>query len=306
MRASVEPNDIPGYAIQRWHYQQIQLPGAWDITTGSTAIRVAVVDTGVAPHPELDSKLVDGRDLVSSATNQDGDGIDADPTDPGCTISGGSVFHGTHVAGTIGARSNDGTGVAGVSWGARIMPVRVLDGCVGTGTTFDIMQGVRYAAGLSNDSGTLPSQRAAVINLSLGGSGPCDATIADLYTQVRAQGVVVVAAAGNDAASAPQTPASCPNVISVASVGPLRTRAPYSNFGPSIDVAAPGGDMRRDIDGDGNPDGIYSTHASGGGSNTTPTFELLQGTSMAAPHVAGVIALMLTRNPAAPRRRSSR
>ena len=214
-------------------------------------------------------------------------------------IGGGSIFHGTHVAGTIGARSNDGSGVAGVSWGARIMPVRVLDGCAGTGTTFDIMQGVRYAAGLSNDSGTLPSQRADVINLSLGGSGPCDATTADLFTEVRAQGVVVVAAAGNDATSAAQTPASCPNVISVASVGPLRTRAPYSNFGPSVDVAAPGGDMRFDVNGDGQPDGVYSTHATGGGSNITPTLEHLQGTSMAAPHVSGVIALMLSRNPAA-------
>jgi len=296
MRATAEPND-PGYAIQRWHYEQIQLPGAWDLTTGS-AIPVAVVDTGVAPHPELASKLVDGRDLISSPSNQDGDGIDADPSDPGCVIGGGSTFHGTHVAGTIGANSDNNTGVAGVSWGARIMPVRVLDGCAGTGTSFDIIQGIRYAARLSNDSGTLPSQRAAVINMSFGASGTCDDSVADLFTQVRAQGVVVIAAAGNDATSAPQTPASCPNVISVASVGPLRIRAPYSNFGASVDLAAPGGDMRLDINGDGHPDGVYSTHASGGGSNTTPTLEQLQGTSMAAPHVSGVMALMLSANPA--------
>lgn len=299
MRVSREPNDIPGYAIQRWHYEQIQLPGAWELTTGS-AIPVAVVDTGiVVEHPELASKLIDGRDLIRSPSNEDGDGIDSDPSDPGCTFGGGSTFHGTHVAGTIGARSNDGTGVAGVSWGARIMPIRALDGCAGTGSSFDIIQGIRYAAGLSNDSGTLPSQPAKVINMSFGARGTCDATVVELFTAVRAQGAVVVAAAGNENSSAQHTPASCPNVISVAAVGPLRTKAPYSNFGSTVDLAAPGGDMTRDVNGDGQADGIYSTHAVGGGAIITPTFELLQGTSMAAPHVSGVIALMLSANSAA-------
>ena len=297
MRVSVEPNDIPGYAIQRWHYEQIQLPSAWDLTTGS-AIPVAVVDTGVAQHPELASKLIDGRDFIRDPTNPDGDGIDANPADPGCGISGGSIFHGTHVAGTIGARSNDGTGVAGVSWGARIMPIRALDGCAGTGSSFDIIQGIRYAAGLSNDSGTLPSQPARVINMSFGALGTCDATAVELFEAVRAQGAVVVAAAGNENSGAQQTPASCPNVISVAALGPLRTKAPYSNFGSTVDLSAPGGDMTRDVNGDGQPDGVYSTHAVGGGAVITPTFELLQGTSMAAPHVSGVIALMLSANSA--------
>jgi serine protease len=299
MRVSVEPNDVPGYAIQRWHYEQIQLPSAWELTKGS-GIPVAVVDTGVALHPELASKLIDGdgRDFISDPTNPDGDGRDANPADPGCGISGGSIFHGTHVAGTIGARSNDGTGVAGVSWGAKIMPIRALDGCTGSGNSFDIIQGIRYAAGLDNDSGTKPSTPAKVINMSFGALGTCDATVEELFEAVRAQGAVVVAAAGNDNTSAPATPASCRNVISVASVGPLRTKAPYSNFGSTVDVSAPGGDMRRDVNGDGHPDGVYSTHAIGGGAVVTPTFELLQGTSMAAPHVAGVIALMLSVDPA--------
>jgi serine protease len=295
MRTSIVPSD-PGYAIQRWHYELIQLPTAWELTTGN-GVRVAVVDTGVAPHPDLDSKLVDGRDLISNSGNQDGDGIDEDPTDPGCGIGGGSTFHGTHVAGTVGAISNNSLGVAGVAWDAQIMPVRVLDGCTGTGDFFDVIQGVRYAAGLSNDSGTVPSQRASVINLSLGSSGACNSTAADLFEEVRARGVVVVASAGNDSSNAQKTPASCPNVINVAAVGPLRIRAPYSNFGTTVDVAAPGGDLSRDVNGDGRPDGVYSTHASGGGAATTPTLGLLEGTSMAAPHVSGVIALMLSANP---------
>jgi serine protease len=299
MRTSLTPNDA-SFPIQRWHYEQIQLPGAWDITTGSTAVRVAVVDTGIVTHPELSSKVIQGFDFVSSPSNQDGNGIDPIPADPGCVIGGGSVFHGTHVGGTIGARSNDPPtvpGVAGVSWGAQIMPIRALDGCVGSGTSFDIIQGIRYAAGLSNDSGTVPPQRANIINMSFGSSGGCDPTAADLFAQVRAQGVAVVAAAGNDNSSGLQSPASCPNVISVAATGPLRTRAPYSNFGSTVDLAAPGGDMRLDIDGNGLPDGVYSTHANGGGANITPTLDFLQGTSMAAPHVAGVIALMLSVNP---------
>jgi serine protease len=298
MRTSRTPDDAD-YAIQRWHYEQIQLPFAWDVTTGSTAVRVAVVDTGiVTTHPELSSKLVQGYDFVSSTTNGDGDGIDPNPADPGCVIGGGSIFHGTHVAGTIGARSDDPSnvpGVAGVSWGARIMPIRALDGCKGEGEAFDIIQGIRFAAGLSNNSGTTP-QPADVINLSFGAAGACDQGVADLFLQVRAQGVAVVAAAGNDNTDALQSPASCDNVISVAATGPLRTKAPYSNFGPTVHLAAPGGDERLDIDGNGLKDGVYSTHAVGGGATITPTLDLLQGTSMSAPHVAGVIALMLSVN----------
>jgi serine protease len=178
------------------------------------------------------------------------------------------------------------------------MPVRVLDGCTGNGTIYDVMQGIRYSAGLSNDAGRLPARRADVINLSLGAPVACDSATANLMAEVRAQGVVVVAAAGNDDTSTPASPASCPNVISVAAVGPTAERAPYSNYGSSwVDVAAPGGDMRRDSNGDGRPDGIMSTHASGGGANRFATYELLQGTSMASPHVAGVVALMKSEKP---------
>jgi serine protease len=254
---------------------------------------VAVVDTGTVRHPDLIANLVSGYDFISSPSNQDGDGIDPVPDDPGCVIGGGSSFHGTHVAGTVAAVTDNATGVAGVAGSVRLMPVRVLDGCTGLGNSYDVLQGVRYAAGLSNDSGGLPERRADIINLSLGSSRPCDATTANLAAEVRAQGVIVVAAAGNENTSSPESPASCPNVISVAAVGPTAQRAPYSNFGSSwVDVAAPGGDMRFDANGDGRPDGIFSTHATGGGSSRFASYELMQGTSMAAPHVAGVLALM--------------
>ena len=125
------PND-PSYSIQRWHYEQIELPAAWNISQGSANVVVAIVDSGVvAAHPDLSSKLVDGYDFVGSVLNQDGDGIDSNPDDPGCAIGGGSIFHGTHVAGTVAAATNNGVGVAGVAWNVRLMPVRVLDGCTG-------------------------------------------------------------------------------------------------------------------------------------------------------------------------------
>jgi serine protease len=298
VRPALIPDD-PGYVVQRWHYEQISLPAAWNVTTGSADVVVAVVDSGVVRHPDLVANLFDGYDFIRNALNQDGDGIDADPDDPGCALGGGSVFHGTHVAGTVAAASNNGTGVAGVTWNTRLMPVRVLDGCTGSGTFYDVAQGIRYAAGLANDSGRLPSRPADVINLSLGATGTCDTTSAALFAEVRARGVTVVAAAGNENTSALATPASCPNVIAVSAVGPTRQKASYSNFGATwVDVAAPGGELRLDADGDGRADGIFSTHASGGGANRFPTFDLLQGTSMATPHVAGVLALMKSVNAA--------
>jgi serine protease len=151
---------------------------------------------------------------------------------------------------------------------------------------------VRYAAGLANDSGRLPDQRADVVNLSLGSLAACDAGTQQLFADVRAQGVVVVAAAGNESTSQQSLPAACNNVIAVSALDSRGLQASYTNFGSWVDVSAPGGDMRFDVQGDGQLDGIYSTHASGGGADRRATYHLLQGTSMAAPHVAGVVALM--------------
>lgn len=284
------PND-PSYGLQ-WHYPLVNLPLAWDLTTGSSSVIAAVIDTGIlSQHPDLQGRLVAGYDFISSPSiARDGGGIDPNPEDPGDLGYGSSSsFHGSHVAGTIGAASNNGTGVAGVDWNARIMPVRVLG--VGGGTNYDVLQGVRFAARLANDSGTLPPQRADVMNLSLGGGGYSQ-TAQDVFTMARNAGVIIVAAAGNAGTAAPQYPASYSGVVSVSAVDILKNLAPYSSFGSAVDVAAPGGDMSRDRNGDGYGDGVLSTM----GNDSTPpiqyVFGFLNGTSMAAPHMAGIVALM--------------
>ncbi len=295
IRPLLTPNDS-FYPLQ-WHYPLINLPQAWDITTGDNSVVVAVIDTGaILSHPDLQGRLVQGYDFVLDPSNAlDGDGIDDNPADPGGSLlSGRSVFHGTHVAGTIGAASNNISGVSGVSWGASIMPLRAL-GAQG-GTSYDVMQAVRYAAGLENDSGTVPAQRADVINLSLGGYASSLAE-QQLVTEARNAGVIIVAAAGNDNSSAPFYPASYNGVVSVSAVDISRGKAPYSNFGSAIDVAAPGGNSSQDINGDGNPDGVLSTAGDESSGSIQPDYRFLNGTSMAAPHVAGVAALMKTVNP---------
>jgi len=290
------PND-PFYARQRWHYEMMGLPEAWDLTTGAADVTVAVVDTGVARgHPDLEPRLVPGYDMVSDPLNTDGDGLDENFDDPGYRASGAWILHGTHVAGTIGALSDNGSGVSGVTWAGAVMPVRVLDGA--SGTTYDVLQGVRFAAGLPNDSGTVPTVAADIINLSLGSSGDCEPVEAATFAEVEAAGVMVVASAGNNVSNFPSTPASCPGVLSVASVGATGELAYYSNYGQHVDLAAPGGDFRFDGNGDGQPDGVYSTHATGQQGARTFGYDWLQGTSMAAPQVAGVLALMKSANPA--------
>lgn len=294
VRAMAEPNDA-AYPLQ-WHYPLIDLPAAWDTTTGSAQVIVAVIDTGIlSSHPDLRGQLVAGYDFVSDISSaRDGNGIDPNPQDPGDGGSAtGSSFHGTHVSGTVAAAGNNDIGVVGVAYGSRVMPLRAL-GAGGSGTTYDVDQAIRYAAGLANDSGTVPTQRASVINLSLGGA-PFSAASQSLYQQVRAAGVTIVASAGNEASARASYPAAYDGVISVAAVDAQRRRASYSNTGNTIDIAAPGGNNAVDLNGDGYPDGILSTGGIGADGDFGYTF--LNGTSMAAPHVSGVIALMQTVNP---------
>ncbi|MCH8819603.1 MAG: S8 family serine peptidase, partial [Acidobacteria bacterium] len=288
------PNDTH-YGLQ-WHYSNINLPAAWDITTGDSNIIIAVIDTGAKfNHPDLGPRLTGGQyDFISDLQNAlDGDGIDPVAEDPGNNPSDfSSSFHGTHVAGTIGAVTNNGQGVAGVNWVSPLMTLRVL-GSEG-GTNFDISQAILYAAGLSNSSGRLPAQKANVINMSLGGES-LSRTMGDAVAAALAENVVVVAAAGNDNSDVLSYPASYDGVISVGATYLDSGKSPYSSFGPRIDIVAPGGDNGEDENADGYRDGVLSTLWDE--RENVPDFRFYQGTSMASPHVAGVVSLMLSVNP---------
>lgn len=292
MQAFTQPNDT--FYDKQWHYPQIKLPQAWDVTQGSSNVIVAVLDTGiVSSHPDFSGRLVGGFDMISNPQiARDGDGRDGDPEDVGDLITPqGSSFHGTHVAGTIGANGNDGQGVAGVDWNCKLMTVRVLG--QGGGTVDDIANGILYAAGIPNGSGFVPPQAADIINMSLGGPG-LNPVMEQACNQAAAAGVLLVAAAGNDDSPNPSSPAAFDSVLSVGAVDLVKSRAPYSNFSPTIDIWAPGGDMSADRNGDGFPDGVLSTMADDQGNLF---FKFENGTSMASPHVAGVAALVKAADP---------
>ena len=290
IKATAVPND-PLY-IEQWNYPLIELPAAWDLTTGSSDIIVAVVDSGALyQHPDLSGNLIAGYDFISEVDNAlDGDGIDPNAEDLGTS------YHGTHVAGIIAAQSNNGIGGSGISWQTSIMPLRVL-GDSG-GNLYDATQAILYAAGISNDSGELPTKTADIINLSIGGTGYCPSSYRDVLREVRLKDIIVVVAAGNDANQSNRfIPANCNDVIAVSAVDLNKQLTSYSNFGNSIDVAAPGG--RDDIDSDTNGfvDAILSLSAEVGGGGLNYRYDYRFGTSMAAPHVSGVFALMLAVNP---------
>lgn len=289
-----QPNDAL-YGAQ-WHYPALNLEAAWDIEDGSShPVTVAVVDSGSIPHPDLQANLLPGFDFISDpASAEDGDGRDPDPTDEG----GDAGYHGAHVAGTIAAVTNNAEGVAGVSWGAKVVPVRAL-GTALTGTAEDILDGIVWAAGGSVDGAPANANPANVINLSLGANigQACPNELNTFFQSLANEGVVVIAAAGNDNIDATTTfPANCNGVIAVGATGPQGERAPYSNYGSVIDVMAPGGDLSQTLEFQGETfvAGVLSTVKLDGGDFG---YAFYQGTSMAAPHVSGLVALMLAKEP---------
>ncbi len=304
MKPMFVPNDS-NYSLQ-WHYYEstagLNLPAAWDLSTG-TGITVAVIDTGYRPHVDLAANIVSGYDFIADTfVSNDGDARDADARDPGDAIVAGecgsgyptqdqsSSWHGTHVAGTIAAVTNNGSGVAGVAFGAKVQPVRVLGKC--GGYTSDIADAIVWASGGTVTGVPANATPARVLNLSLGGSGTCDTTTQTAINSARSRNAVVVVAAGNSGANAANySPASCTGIVTVAAVNRSGGRAYYSNYGSVVEVAAPGGDMTSS-----SANGILSTLNAGATAPGADAYAYYQGTSMATPHVAGVVALMLAKN----------
>lgn len=308
MQAFFEPGDPGSQEDQRYSEQWslfdpvggIEMPMAWDRTTGDSSQVIAVVDTGITQHPDFENKVLSGADMISDpAVAADGDGRDTDARDPGDWVGPGdpcyqgsqrnSSWHGTHVAGIAAAVGGNGQGIAGVSWGAKILPVRVLGKCGGYSS--DIADGIRWAAGASVDGLPRNSNPAKVINLSLGGRGACGTTMQSAVDEAIARGSLVVVAAGNESSNLDFTdvsPANCDGVLTVGATNKDAQRTGYSNYGQTVDVMAPGGDFQGSI---------LSTYNTGKTSPGGWSFLGLNGTSMAAPHVAGAASLVFSLHP---------
>ena len=303
------PNDQ--FFPQQWHYPLMNLPAAWELSIGDPNLVVAVIDSGVVhDNPDLRERLARDpanpdrfieADFVDPAFSLDGDGPDLNAEDPGDNLFGNlegqDSFHGTHVAGTIGAVTNNRRGVAGVMWEGQILPVRVLGERL-QGSVSDILAGVIWAIGGDFDGFPDNQRKARVVNMSLGGltTDTAQRLWEDVFDTIfedpenRFDDPVFVAAAGNSAIDARDVvPANIPRIITVGAARLDGQRANYSNFGPAIDFLAPGGQVDLDLDNNQVDDGVMSTLGVDIG--------LEQGTSMAAPHIAGLAGLILSSKP---------
>ncbi|MEX5300262.1 S8 family serine peptidase [Kocuria sp. CPCC 205292] len=300
--------DDPYYATSQWNLRPaaagLDLPAAWDRATGAGQT-IAVVDTGITPHPDLDANVLPGHDFVSlhaggvqPGHSRDGDGWDPDPQDEGdyagldeCwsgSAARTSSWHGTHTAGIAAARGNNATGVAGVAYDAKLLPVRALGAC-GDGYISDIAVAIAWAAGHDVEGVPANPHPATVVNLSLGfRSSTCPAVLQEGIDRALARGTSVVVAAGNNARDArEESPANCRGVITVAATTAHGARAGYSNWG-RVTLAAPGGDPSRQI---------LSTANAGSARPGSGSYSYKYGTSMASPTVAGIVALVRETDP---------
>jgi serine protease len=323
-----KPSATPGQVVS-----SINAPAAWDVTTGTATTIVAVLDTGVRmDHPDLAGQFVSGYDMIGFGSNSsaqsvaianDGGGPDADPSDPGDWVSQADVnagtlgsgcdstdisnssWHGTRVSGLIAAVSNNGLGMAGVGWGLKIMPVRVLGKCGGYDS--DILAGMKWAVGIAVPGLPANANKAKVLNMSLGGSGSCGTTgtgalYRDVISQVNAAGATVVVAAGNSEGQAVGLPGNCPGVVTVAALRHVGTKVGFSSLGPEVTVAAPGGNC---INTGAGQACLYPMVSTTNAGTTTPVANdgsytgsnASVGTSFSAPIVSGIVGLMASVRP---------
>lgn len=320
------PHVLPNDALvsSQWYLLSTEVAAlraeaAWDVTAGSAGTVVAVLDTGVRfDHPDLiaadqGGKVLPGYDFISGESStsfigaNDGNGRDPDASDPGdwveqgdlahsgfedCEVSGSS-WHGTRVAGIIAARTNNSVGMAGAAWNAWILPVRVMGKCGGRDS--DIIAAMRWAAGLNAPGVPVNPYPAKIINLSLGGEGSCTSAYQATASELAARGVLIVASAGNEGGPV-SAPANCTGVLGVAGVRQVGTKVGFSNLGPQVGIAAPGGNCV--TTGPGQPC-LFSIVTTTNLGSTTPTTSAYTdqlnfnvGTSFSAPMVSGTAALM--------------